>query len=764
MRWSSLVTFVLLGLALPAAQTPGPAQRFDAWRIIGPGGGGTMIAPTISPHDSNIVVEHCDMTGGYITLDGGQSWRLFHLRTVIETFAFDPGNPKVIYAGNAALWRSDDSGSTWRMIFPDPAQNTVEHQNGDHADYSLTSSDKNYSRGLRIGAIVVDSKDSKVIHVAYAKSRDGSSVLLVSTDRGVSFQREHEFPAERILLLQNTPSGLMAIGTKNVYRSAGGKWEAHPGPDAAIVNASVGELESATYIYVTTNKGALFVSEDGGSNWQLRTPALGQQSGRFATVATAARDARIAYAGFRNLKLGARHEDVYNGIAKTVDGGRSWSIVFRESTQPASNLDASWIEPRAAGGGYNVFFDAPDSVGVAPGNADICYATDLFRTYRTLDGGKTWAQVNSVRVGDNRWSTRGLDVTTSYGVQFDPFDPKHVFIDYTDIGSFHSYDGGRSWESATNGVPERWRNTTYWLAFDSQVKGLLWGAFSAVHDLPRPKMWHQRSPIKYVGGVGVSMDGGRHWTLSNTGMQETAVTHILLDPTSPVGQRTLYACGFGSGVYKSTDNGRTWQLKNRGITEAIPFAWRIVRADDGTLYLILARNNGGRYGEPGSGALYRSVDGAEQWEKMTLPDGCNGPNGLALDPRDNRRMYLAAWGQERTDVDTGGGVFLSIDKGQTWKNVFNKSQHVYDVTIDLKTPDTLYVCGFDASAYRSTDAGLHWTRIRGYNFKWGHRVIVDPNDASKIYITTFGGSVWHGPAAGDKIAPEDIVAPVPIAQ
>jgi photosystem II stability/assembly factor-like uncharacterized protein len=277
-------------------------------------------------------------------------------------------------------------------------------------------------------------------------------------------------------------------------------------------------------------------------------------------------------------------------------------------------------------------------------------------------------------------------------------------------------------------------------------------------------MWHQRSPTKYVGGVGISMDGGRHWTVSNAGMQETAVTHILLDPASPVGQRTLYACGFGSGVYKSTDNGRTWQLKNRGITESIPFAWRIVRADDGTLYLILARNNGGRYGEPGSGALYRSVDGAEQWEKMTLPDGCNGPNGLALDPRDNRRMYLAAWGQERTDVDTGGGVFLSIDKGQTWKSVFNQSQHVYDVTIDLKAPDTLYVCGFDAGAYRSTDAGLHWTRIRGYNFKWGHRVIVDPNDASKIYITTFGGSVWHGPAAGDTTAPEDIVAPVPIAQ
>jgi hypothetical protein len=149
---------------------------------------------------------------------------------------------------------------------------------------------------------------------------------------------------------------------------------------------------------------------------------------------------------------------------------------------------------------------------------------------------------------------------------------------------------------------------------------------------------------------------------------------------------------------------------------------------------------------------------------MTLPDGCNGPSGLALDPRDNGRMYLAAWGQSQTGVDTGGGVFISDDHGRTWRNVFSQSQHVYDVTIDPKAPDTLYFCGFDAGAYRSTDYGLHWKRIRGYNFKWGHRVIVDPGDSSKIYLTTFGSSVWHGPAAGDPTAPEDIVTPVPIAQ
>jgi hypothetical protein len=83
---------------------------------------------------------------------------------------------------------------------------------------------------------------------------------------------------------------------------------------------------------------------------------------------------------------------------------------------------------------------------------------------------------------------------------------------------------------------------------------------------------------------------------------------------------------------------------------------------------------------------------------------------------------------------------------------------VYDVSLDPRT-GALYACGFDQAAWRSLDRGDTWTHIRGYNFKWGHRVIPDPADAGRIYITTFGGSVWHGPAAGDPNAVEDVTEP-----
>jgi photosystem II stability/assembly factor-like uncharacterized protein len=309
------------------------------------------------------------------------------------------------------------------------------------------------------------------------------------------------------------------------------------------------------------------------------------------------------------------------------------------------------------------------------------------------------------------------------------------------------------------GVPEEWSNTTYWVTFDPAIRGKMWGVMSGTHDLPRPKMWRKTAVTKYRGGVCISVDGGKSWKTSNTGMPETAPTHILLDPKSPAGHRTLWATAMGRGVYKSTDDGASWVLKNQGITQNEPLAWRLTRADDGALYVTIARRSeDGSIGTSGDGALYKSTDGAESWTPVKLPEDVNGPNGLTIDPTDPNRLYLAAWTRAAGVHGTGGGIFLSEDGGRSWRNVLDRDQHVYDVTIDPRSAKVLYAAGFESSAWISNDRGEHWTRIPGYNFKWGHRVMPDLEDPEKIYITTFGGGVWHGASSGDKRRP-DIVTP-----
>jgi len=708
-----------------------------------------MFNPTISPHDPNTVLISCDMTGSYITHDGGHTWRMFNLRGVVNFFVFDPLDPKTMYAHATGLWRSTDSGETWNLVYPNPSAVKGVKMNSDHSDEQILADPDPLGT---IAAMTVDPANSQVLYAAAGTKE--SPALFVSRDFGKSWQKQADLPDVPRRLWVDPHSGqdartlFMASAHTIAVANMNGVHSLALPAEATDISLGFGSI--AQNIYVTSAQG-IFISKDGGMNWS--PSGLPGAGAKVRAIATSLRHPETAYVSYDHLTLGGK---VWIGVAKTNNSGADWQLVWTEADVAAKNVHDAWITERFGPD----WAENPLTLTVAAQDANIAYGTDLGRTMRTDDGGATWVAQYSRKVDDGGWTSLGLDVTNSYGIHFDPFDLKRQFITYTDIGLFRSEDGGISWTSSTTGVPRDWMNTTYWIVFDPKVRGRMWSVNSWTHDLPRPKMWRRNSVLTYKGGVCRSDDGGKTWTQSNSGMDETGATHILLDPSSPVDARVLYVAGFGRGVYKSSDGGRTWALKNNGITQEQPFAWRLAQASNGTLYVVIARRSeDGSIGNAGDGALYRSTDGAEHWQSVALPEGSNGPNGLAIDPQSPDRLYLAAWAKATGEHGDGGGIFLSENGGQSWKQVLDKDRHIYDITVDPQDSRVLYAAGFESSAWRSADRGLHWTRIPGFNFKWGQRVIPDPLHHDEVYITTFGGSVWHGSVNG-KQRPVDIATPV----
>lgn len=710
-----------------------------------------MWHPTISPHDPDTVLLGCDMTGSYLTRDGGRSWRGFHLRSSARGFAFDPVDPERMYVAAVGLWRSDDSGVGWGLVYPDPGRvQRIDHTaelDGvtDEASVRYIVDDDDAGE---VTAFAVD--PAEPAHLVLAVRRDRDSIIMVSRNLGATWRDVANIPGETVQAVYVDPISaaddreMFAFTDRSVWAGGvGGLTCLDDGPSAQryLHQAAAFGLAGARMYRITQDR--IFVSHDRGRTWT--ESALPGPVDRLRAIGAAPSHPDRAFVSYQGLRVGG---DTLMGFARSDDGGLTWVLCEGPAggRRAFGVVDDDWIAD-AFGPDYG---GCPTGFGASPTDPDHWYATSTGCAWTTTDGGETWRQTYFEQVGDDGCTTSGLDLTTTYGLFHDPFDADRRFIAYTDIGVCRSEDGGRSWVSSIDGVPPDWHNTTYWLAFDPDMRGRLWGVMSYHHDLPRTKMYGPDGPPEFRGGVCMSDDGGRTWRVTTTGMPETGATHIVLDPTSPVESRTLYVAAMGHGVFRSDDSGASWTPANHGITESNPLAWRLEPTSAGTLWLVVYRR-----GPATPGALYRSDDQARSWRKVTLPTDVDGPSGLCVDARDPSRLYLAAW--QRPGTTTGGGVHLSTDAGQSWRPVLDHDRHIYDVTQDPNDPEVLYAGGFESNLWRTADSGQAWTRVPGFNVKWGHRVQVDPLAPDMIYVTTFGNGVWHGPAVGDPHAREDIV-------
>jgi len=788
---SVFITLIITGFLPSCSEKPKAQNTSASWEKIGPGGGGATFIPTFSYATSDKFLLRCDMTGSYLTNDGGVSYSQINFAGGASSYAWDPLDTNLVYIGSASLNRSTDGGKTWEQVFPSEKEVVRRTYKGDHADFSIETSDTSLYAGEtgRISAIKADPVSMGALYFSmgpnfYYSANSGASwnrlkvaqrIDYIYTNKGTLKDHVYLFTDSSIYVFDKKTS---KISSKNL--------PAKMSPGFSFTGGTESKSEKVIFYALHHDQNQeiqgefghseVWKSDDLGSTWRriLHPGVTNEITGikpSYSMIACSEFDAGQAYL------ISNRYEEKKNkgfvywyGALKTGDAGNEWSWVWKggggsgqygvKDGTGVSNLKDAWAE-KAFGGEYIRLMD----VGVSPLDGNIAVVTDWYRTMKTTDGGKSWNEVYSIEQPDGSFISRGLDVTTAYGVHFDPFDKNHIAISYTDIGYHHSYNGGKSWIRAAEGVPPEWINTCYWLAFDPDVKGKVWSVWSLLHDFPRGKMTRNPKWKEIAkGGVCISLDGGKTWQPSYKGMGfDSPATSIVFDPKSPPDKRTLYSSVYNKGVFKSVDDGNTWQLKNNGIEENT-CAFELTLTSKGVLFLTVSATPAHKDGKKGreyfSGAVYRSADGAETWTKLNIANGPLFPNGIDYDRDNPDRVYLGCWsdiylsdlvggdvvrangGNEL--IEMPGGIFMSEDGGDTWTSIFDQNQYVYDVTVDPYHKGRLYCNTFNQAAWRSDDHGQSWRKIKGYDFHWGQRINIDENDHEKIYITTFGSSVWHG--------------------
>ena len=415
-------------------------------------------------------------------------------------------------------------------------------------------------------------------------------------------------------------------------------------------------------------------------------------SGRIATIDAVNTDHNTIYVGAAS-----------GGVWKSANGGTSFKAVFDKHIQSIGTI--------------SIDQQHPDTVWVGTGEVWVRNSTSIGNgIYKTTNGGE-------------KWKNMGLKATERIAkIVIDSKDPNILYV--AAVGPLWRADSARGIYKTTNGG----KSWTQILFIDENT-----GCSDIIQDPKDPNhllagMWNFRRTAYFFrsggesSGVYESHDAGKTWNRIKRGLPSGVIGRVALE-VSPAYPERIYALveSEKSALYRSDNSGQDWQEINTNTEMGErPFYFQYMKADP---------VDSARIYKPGF-SMVVSDNAGESFESPFVGGGNvhSDFHALWISPLNNKILYLG----------TDGGMYISVDKGNTWRMVRNLPlSQFYHVSVDNATPYNVYGGLQDNGSWYAPSkspggiSNKDWTFL-GYGD--GFNVFRDQVDENLVYWQYQGGN------------------------
>ena len=144
-----------------------------------------------------------------------------------------------------------------------------------------------------------------------------------------------------------------------------------------------------------------------------------------------------------------------------------------------------------------------------------------------------------------------------------------------------------------------------------------------------------------------------------------------------------------------------------------------------------------------SGGVWESFNGGISWEPIFDNEATLSIGSIAINQSNTDEIWVGTGeGNPRNSVNTGKGIYRSIDGGKTWKMMgLEKTKAIHRIIIHKDDPRTVYAAAIgspwgahpERGVYRTKDSGTTWEKILYVNDTTGPGdLIVDPSNPNKL--------------------------------